>query len=613
MGAARRPTGDTSHCGPQKLLTRKSFIIAMAKKAAKKATNNSSDKQEAENAKLSKKLAELEISPITATGQLCSNPLSYDIKLNNFSLSFHGFNLIVDTMLELTCGRRYGLIGRNGSGKSTFLKCLGRRDVPIPDFVDIYLLDHEADPSDETALEVVMSTKDEVARLEREADRLMETDANSDQLSKIYERLDELDVDRAAPRAASILFGLGFTPEMQRKKTREFSGGWRMRIALARALFVCPALLLLDEPTNHLDLEACVWLEDYLKDYKMCLVVVSHSQDFLNGVCTNIINLHQKQLLYYGGNYDSFIKTRDEKEDAQMKQWRREQDEIAHMKDYIARFGHGSAKLAKQAQSKEKTLAKMEAKGLTEKVATEKVVNFSFTPCGNLFPPVLQFMNVAFSYSGNTKDLLYKDLDLAVDCESRVALVGRNGCGKSTLLKLMVGELNATDGTVRRHTHLKIARYHQHLTEHLDMELTPCEYMMKEFPENNLDKVRPIIGRFGISGDAQMAPIKNLSDGQRSRLVFAWIANKNPHLLLLDEPTNHLDMETIDSLARAINEFDGGMVLVSHDFRLINQVAKEIWLCGVNQGIRKWEGDIASYKEELRKQNNKLSQQALKS
>jgi len=269
----------------------------------------------------------------------------------------------------------------------------------------------------------------------------------------VYERLDELDPGTAQKRAAEILWGLGFTAAMQRKKTKDFSGGWRMRISLAKALFIRPMVLLLDEPTNHLgmislpcllhkvscvsDLEACVWLEDYLKNYNRILLIVSHSQDFLNGVCTNIVTLRQKKLTYYTGNYDQYVKTREELEVTQMKRYNWEQDQIADMKEYIARFGHGSAKLARQAQSKEKVLAKMVASGLTEKVEADRRLSFQFPACGKLPPPVLMFLDVSFAYHEGDP-LLFKSLDFGVDCDSRVALVGPNGAGKSTLLKLMV-------------------------------------------------------------------------------------------------------------------------------------------------------------------------------
>jgi len=552
---------------------------------------------------LEKELAKVVISPRTVTGQLTSQPKARDIKIESFSLSLHGGELVKDTKLELNWNRRYGLIGPNGSGKSTLLKALGEREAPIPDWVSIFLLEREVPPSDLTAVEAVISDVDtEIKRLEKEAEETaIKEGPDSERLMFLYECLDELDPDTMVPRAAEILHGLGFSKAMQQKKAKDFSGGWRMRIALARALFIKPMMLLLDEPTNHLDLEACVWLEDYLSKYDRILVLISHSQDFLNGVCTNIIHLNQKKLTYYGGNYDQFVQTRAEKEEHQMKQYVREQEEIKHMKDYIARFGHGSAKLASQAQSKAKTLARMEEGGLTERVQRDKSVTFSFVDCGTLPPPVLVFNHVHFGYTEDPKNEIYTDLDFGIDLDSRVALVGPNGAGKSTLVKLMVGVLNSTKGMVRRHHKLRIAWYHQHLAELLDLTMAPLAYMMKIFPEVlEEEAMRRVIGRFGITGKDQTTPMNILSDGLKSRVVFAQLAYQQPHLLLFDEPTNHLDMETIDALADAINNFNGGMVLVSHDFRLINQVAKEIWICE-HRGVRKWPGNIQDYKEALRK------------
>jgi ATP-binding cassette subfamily F protein 2 len=282
-----------------------------------------------------------------------------------------------------------------------------------------------------------------------------------------------------------------------------------------------------------------------------------------------------------------------------MKQYEWEQSQIAHMKEYIARFGHGSAKLARQAQSKEKVLAKMEAAGLTEKVTSDRILKLKFKDPGTLPPPIMQFNKVSFGYKPN--ELLYNDLEFGIDLDSRIALVGPNGAGKSTLLKLMVGENIPVGGVVRRHSHLKIGWFHQHLAELLELDLSPLDYMMKCFPDVvEIETMRRIVGRFGITGKQQTTPMRSLSDGQKYRVVFAWLAHQTPHLLLLDEPTNHLDIETIDSLAEAINHFAGGLVLVSHDFRLISQVAKEIWLCEHGQ-VNKWPGDIKSYKDELRK------------
>ncbi|XP_020285332.1 ATP-binding cassette sub-family F member 2 isoform X2 [Pseudomyrmex gracilis] len=545
--------------------------------------------------------ARLNAEARSCTGSLASHPRSRDIKISNFSITFHGCELLQDTMLELNCGRRYGLLGLNGSGKSTLLAVLGNREVPIPDQIDIFHLTREMPASNKTALECVMEVDEERVRLEKLAEELVDCDEEDaqEQLMDVYERLEDMSADTAEARAAHILHGLGFTAKMQTTPTKDFSGGWRMRIALARALYVKPHLLLLDEPTNHLDLDACVWLEEELKTYKRILVIISHSQDFLNGICTNIIHVNKKQLKYYTGNYEAFVKTRMELLENQAKQYNWEQDQIAHMKNYIARFGHGSAKLARQAQSKEKTLAKMMAQGLTEKVVNDKVLNFYFPSCGKIPPPVIMVQNVSFRY---TDDLpwIYKNLEFGIDLDTRIALVGPNGAGKSTLLKLLYGDLVPTSGMIRKNSHLRIGRYHQHLHELLDLDVSPLDYMMKAFPDvKEREEMRKIIGRYGLTGRQQICPIRQLSDGQRCRVVFAWLAWQVPHLLLLDEPTNHLDMETIDALADAINDFEGGMVLVSHDFRLINQVAEEIWVCE-NGTVTKWSGNILDYKEHLK-------------
>merc|ERR1719468_1060345 len=475
------------------------------------------------------------------TGVRGIHEMARDMKIDNFSVTFYGAEILQDTKLELSCGNRYGLMGVNGCGKSCLLAVLGNREVPIQEHIDIFYLDREVPASEKTALEAVMEADEERIRLEKLAEELVtrEDDESQDYLMQIYDRLDELGSDTAEARASHLLSGLQFTHEMQNKKCKDFSGGWRMRVALARALFIKPHLLLLDEPTNHLDLEACVWLEEELKAYPTILMIISHSQDFLNGVCTQIMHLDQRRLQYFGGNYDIFIRTRLELLENQAKRYQWEQDQIAHMKNYIARFGHGSAKLTRQAQSKEKTLAKMVAGGLTEKVSKDHTLSFYFYSCGTIPPPVIMVQNVSFRYN-ETTPWIYKNLEFGLDLDSRLALVGPNGAGKSTLLNLICGEIHPSEGMIRRNNHLKIGRYHQHLHELLEMDLSPLDYMMKKFPEiKERDEMRKIIGRYGITGKQQTAPIKQLSDGQKCRVCFAWLAHQTPHMLLLDEPTNH--------------------------------------------------------------------------
>merc|ERR1719447_1856602 len=450
--------------------------------------------------------ARLSAEARSCTGVLGIHPMARDIKIDNFSVTFYGSELLQDTKLELSVGNRYGLIGANGCGKSALLAVLGNREVPIQEHIDIYYLDREVPASEKTAIQAVMEADEERIKLEKLAEELAtrEDDESQDYLMEVYERLDDLGADSAEARASHLLSGLQFTAAMQNKKCKDFSGGWRMRVSLARALFIRPHLLLLDEPTNHLDLEACVWLEEELKAYPTILVLISHSQDFLNGVCNNIMHFTDKKLKSYGGNYDIFMRTRAEQMENQMKQYQWEQDQIAHMKNYIARFGHGSAKLARQAQSKEKTLAKMVAGGLTEKVSREKTLSFYFPDCGKIPPPVIMVQNVSFRYN-ETTPWIYRNLEFGIDLDTRLALVGPNGAGKSTLLKLLLGDLTPTSGMIRKNTHLRIANYHQHLHEILDLDASPIDYMMAQFPElKERDEVRKIIGRYGITGKMQV-------------------------------------------------------------------------------------------------------------
>jgi len=428
-----------------------------------------------------------------------------------------------------------------------------------------------------SALEAVIEeTKREIERLEDLQMKLLEVNPDSPQLQYIDEKLEALDPNMLETRAGELLHGLGFTLTMQRKKTKDMSGGWRMRVALARALFVSPTVLLLDEPTNHLDLEAVVWLEEYLRHYPHILMLVSHSQDFLNSVCTHTIHWQNQKLIVYGGNYDTFIRTRTENETNQVKAYKKQQDEIAHMRKFIASAGT-YANLVRQAKSREKIIEKMEAAGLYTMPLKDPAWNFEFSDCHKLPPPVLSFDRVSFGYNKN--DILYSDVSFGVDCDSRIALVGKNGAGKSTLIKLMVGDLQPIDGQVSRHSHLKFGRYHQHLAEVLPMHMNVLGFVAQKYPEKKLDVEgwRKVVGRYGVTGVNQTKPMGHLSDGMRSRVVFLLLVLDSPNMLMLDEPTNHLDIACIDALADAIKAYKGGLVLVSHDFRLIEQVCHEIW------------------------------------
>lgn len=553
----------------------------------------------------------------SVTGVLASRPASRDVLIEQVTVSLHGRELMRDAVVQLNHGRRYGLIGSNGSGKSTLLAAIAARELPIPDHIDIWFLNQEAAPEDKSAIQAVVDVAaKEYERLEALTLKLCEDpEGNADILEAIGDKLDKMEPSTFEARACELLFGLGFENAMMNKATKDMSGGWRMRVALAQALFKQPTLLVLDEPTNHLDLGACVWLEEYLATYPTTIVLTSHSEDFMNGVCTEIMQLTvDQQLVYWGGNYATYIQTRKEKETNQMTAYKKEQDDIKHLQDFIRSCGT-YANLRKQADSKQKIIDKMVEKGLTEKPKEDPKYHFVFPNSEKLAPPVLAFNEVSFSYSGKKEDFLYKNTSFGVDLDSRIALVGPNGAGKSTLLKLMRGELEAVEGDIKRHSHLRLGVYNQHSAEILPGDQTPLEFMMEKFEKGivttsgakkmELDEWRAMLGRYGVSGDLQTRKIETFSDGLKSRVVFCLIALGNPHILLLDEPTNHLDMQCIDALGEAINKFEGGLVLVSHDFRLIDQVAKEIWVC--DKGVAPWKGDIKSYKAHLSKEMKKAA------
>ncbi|PPS05507.1 hypothetical protein GOBAR_AA15141 [Gossypium barbadense] len=556
-----------------------------------------------------------------------------DITIDNFSVSARGKELLKNASVKISHGKRYGLVGPNGMGKSTLLKLLAWRKIPVPKNIDVLLVEQEVVGDDRTALQAVVSANEELLRLREEVTALQNSssgnggeddgDLNGDdageRLAELYDKLQILGSDAAEAQASKILAGLGFTKQMQGRPTQSFSGGWRMRISLARALFVQPTLLLLDEPTNHLDLRAVLWLEEYLFRWKKTLVVVSHDRDFLNTVCTDIIHLHDFKLQFYRGNFDDFESGYEQRRKEMNKKFEIYEKQVKAAKRSGNRVQQEKVKdRAKFAAAKEAAKSKGKGKGKIDEDETpaeapkkwrDYSVEFHFPEPTELTPPLLQIINVSFSYP-NREDFRLSDVDVGIDMGTRVAIVGPNGAGKSTLLNLIAGDLVPTEGEVRRSQKLRIGRYSQHFVDLLIMEETPVQYLLRLHPDqeglSKQEAVRAKLGKFGLPSHNHLTPIAKLSGGQKARVVFTSISMSKPHILLLDEPTNHLDMQSIDALADALDEFTGGVVLVSHDSRLISRVCEDeeksqIWVVD-NGTVNTFPGSFEDYKEELQRE-----------
>jgi len=359
-----------------------------------------------------------------------------------------------------------------------------------------------------------------------------------------------------------------------------------MRISLARALFVLPDLLLLDEPTNHLDLDAVIWLEAYLRKYKKTLLLVSHDREFLNGVITDIINVRDQKLEYYRGNYDSYEKGLTQKKRQHEKTYKEQERKLAQLN-------------VKQDKNARDVIEKMKKKGIVEKAGKEYSVKFIFRDPGNLGYPILQIKKASFGYKPGPENLLFQDIVLNIDLSSRIAIVGPNGVGKSTLMNLILGELDPTVGYIERNRNLRVAKFSQHFIDQLTMTDTPVQYISKKFPEFKIQEVRNKLGLFNLKGDLHNKAISLLSGGQKSRVAMAEIGLKMPHILFLDEPTNHLDIQSVDALSHALQDFKGGIILITHDQRLVNTVAKELWVCRGNKKVEIYEGTFEKYKQDI--------------
>ncbi|XP_021913880.1 ATP-binding cassette sub-family F member 3 isoform X2 [Zootermopsis nevadensis] len=524
------------------------------------------------------------------------NNRAQDIRIENFDVAFGNRVLLAAADITLAYGRRYGLVGRNGLGKTTLLRMISSGQLRIPSHISVLHVEQEVVGDDTPALESVLqcdALREELLSKEREISVSINkgcTDPElSSQLTEVYAQLQNIEADKAPARASIILNGLGFTPEMQQRPTKEFSGGWRMRLALARALFSRPDLLLLDEPTNMLDIKAIIWLENYLQNWPTTLLVVSHDRNFLDTVPTDILNLHSQRIDAYRGNYENFEKTKTEKLRNQQREFEAQQQHRAHVQEFIDRFRY-NANRASSVQSKIKMLEK-----LPELKAIEKDVEviLKFPEAEALSPPILQINEVSFCYSPNK--VIFSNVNLGATLESRICIVGDNGTGKTTLLKIIMGILTPTKGIRHIHRNLKFGYFSQHHVDQLDMNANSVELLQSSYPGKPIEEYRRQLGSFGITGDMALQTVASLSGGQKSRVAFARMCMGSPNFLVLDEPTNHLDIETIEALGKAINKYTGGVILVSHDERLIRMVCKELWVCG-NISVRSIEGGFDEYR-----------------
>ncbi|KAJ9162350.1 p-loop containing nucleoside triphosphate hydrolase protein [Coniochaeta hoffmannii] len=555
------------------------------------------------------------VNPLQMGG---SSGKSKDIKIDNTDVSIGGLRILQDTTLTLSYGHRYGLVGHNGVGKSTLLRALARREVPIPPHISILHVEQEITGDDTPALQAVLDADvwrkvllkeqneltQKLADIEAQRTGLADTSTDAARLDKEREALDtrlgdvqgklaEMESDKAEPRAASILAGLGFSPERQQFATKTFSGGWRMRLALARALFCEPDLLLLDEPSNMLDVPSITFLANYLQSYPSTVLVVSHDRAFLNEVATDIIHQHSQRLDYYrGANFDAFYATREERKKTAKREYENQMAVRAHLQAFIDKFRYNAAK-SSEAQSRIKKLEKMP---VLEPPEAEYSVKFKFPDVEKLSPPIVQMTDVTFGY---TKDkILLRNVDLDVQLDSRIGIVGPNGAGKTTVLRLLIGKLTPTSGLISQNPRLRIGFFAQHHVDALDLNTSAVSFMAREYPGKTDEEYRRQLGAFGITGTTGLQKMELLSGGQKSRVAFACLALTNPHILVLDEPSNHLDIEAMDALADALNEFQGGVLMVSHDVTMLQTVCKSLWVCD-NGTVEKFPGDVQAYKKRI--------------
>lgn len=516
------------------------------------------------------------------------------LQISELTYRIAGKLLLENANVTIPAGHKIGIVGRNGSGKTTLYKLiLGELEnddgqIRVRKSAKVGQVAQEAPGGPETLLETVLSSHPELVALQNEA----ETTNNPNRIAEIHERLQDIGAYEAEARAASILSGLGFSDTEQRRACSEFSGGWRMRVALACTLFTQPDLLLLDEPTNYLDLEGVLWLENFIKNYPYTILIISHDRDLLNQAASAIVHLENRELTFYGGNFDKFEKTYREQKKLKQAAIKKQSLERAHIQKYVDRFRYKASK-AKQAQSRIKMLEKMEPLAA---LAEENTVQFNFPNPEELAPPLISIEKCSVGYEQG-KPIL-RNINMRMDMEDRIALLGQNGNGKSTFAKLLADRLTPMDGQIKRSRKLSIGYFAQHQQDELDKEGTPLSHLRLLMKGATEAQVRGRLGGFGFGVDKATNQISTLSGGEKARLLFALMSFKAPQMIILDEPTNHLDMDSRQSLIHAINEYEGAVILISHDSYLVEACADRIMVIE-NGGVHNFDGDINDYKAEV--------------
>jgi len=515
------------------------------------------------------------------------------LRINDLNFAIQGRPLFEGASATIPTGHKVGLIGRNGAGKTTLFNLI-RGDLPsetgtitLPSRARIGGVSQEVPGNEVSLIDTVLAADTERAELMAES----ESATDPHRIAEIHTRLADIDAYSAEARASSILKGLGFDRVEQKMPCSAFSGGWRMRVALAAVLFSEPDYLLLDEPTNYLDLEGALWLEAYLVKYPHTVLIISHDRELLNRAVGAILHLENRNLTYYTGPYDQFVRQRAAKREVQAAAAKKQELHRAHLQSFVDRFKAKASK-AKQAQSRVKMLEKMETIRAPEDAARTV---FSFPEPEELSPPIISVEDASVGYDGKA---VLKNLNLRIDQDDRIALLGKNGQGKSTLAKLLSDRLQPMSGKMSQSRKLRIGFFAQHQVDELYVDETPLQHLLRERPSEGQARLRARLAGFGLGPDQAETEVGRLSGGQKARLSLLLATLPAPHLLILDEPTNHLDIESREALVEALTAYSGAVILISHDMHLLSMVADRLWLVK-DGGVSVWQEDLEAYRKDL--------------